>query len=476
MKKAPSKSNSLRQRSERRLVEKHAEGGEPNVMYDTQRLFHELQVHQIELELQNEELSRANAAASAALEKYTDLYDFAPVGYFSLDEKGLMAELNMAGAVLLGVERSRLTGRRFQLFVAPKDRPVFQQFIDRIFSGSGRHYCEVELLRENRGPFWAELAGICVPITVGSPRLSRIVVSDISARRLAEKEHRRIGVLAAANRDLEKEVALRRESEAALRTSEERFRKLLHQSRLLQARLRLMTHEMIQAQEDQRKRISRELHDEVSQILLGINVQLAIFTKVAAAKPDRIKKAIGLVRTMVEKAVAIVHRFARELRPAMLDDLGLIPTLRTYIQDLPRRKGLLIRLSADPGVEALNNDGRTVIYRIAQEALVNVMKHAHASVVNVSVLKTPKSVSLEVADNGRSFNVERLATSEWRNRLGLTGMRERVEMIGGQFSIVSKPGIGTSVRAEVPFKQARRETRTPFGEARAGPAFRELAD
>ena len=322
MKKVPSKSKSLRTRSETRLRGHHDQEGEPNVMYNTQRLFHELQVHQIELELQNEELSHANAAASSALEKYTDLYDFAPVGYFSLDEKGLMLESNMAGAVLLGVERSRLTGRRFQLFVSPKDRPVFQRFIDRIFSGSGKHYCEVELLREAQGPFWAELAGISVPITTGSPRLSRIVVSDISARRLAEKEHKRIGILAAANRELEKEIVLRRASEAALKKSEERFRMLLQQSRVLQARLRLMTHEMLKAQEDQRKKISRELHDEISQILLGINVQLAVFAKVAATHPQRIKKAIGPVRRIVEKAVEIVHRFARELRPAMLDDLG----------------------------------------------------------------------------------------------------------------------------------------------------------
>jgi signal transduction histidine kinase len=237
-----------------------------------------------------------------------------------------------------------------------------------------------------------------------------------------------------------------------------------------------MTHEMLKAQEDQRKKISRELHDEVSQILLGINVQLAIFAKVAASNPHRIKRAIGPVRRMVEKAVRIVHRFARELRPAMLDDLGLIPTLRTYIRDIPKPRGLTIRLSADPDVEALNNDGRTVIYRIAQEALVNVIKHARASIVNVSVLKSPKCVSLEVADNGRSFNVARLATSEWRNRLGLTGMRERVEMVGGQFSIVSKPGIGTSVRAEIPFRPARKGARGPVEGMRADPYIREAAD
>ena len=141
MKGRPPKFPSLRHRSERRLREAGAGNHIPAVGNDTQRLFHELQVHQIELELQNEELNHANAVANAALEKYTDLYDFAPVGYFSLDSQGQIEELNMAGAVLLGVERSRLTGRRFQLFVDVKSRPTFQDFIGRIFSNSGRQEC-----------------------------------------------------------------------------------------------------------------------------------------------------------------------------------------------------------------------------------------------------------------------------------------------------------------------------------------------
>lgn len=442
----------LRLRSERRLGKKHGGKGKGQVAGETQRLFHELQVHQIELELQNEELNQANSAARTALEKYTDLYDFAPVGYFSLDEKGLMVELNMAGAVILGVERSRLTGRRFQLFVLPSSRRAFQEFLDGIFSGMGRQYCEVEMQREVAGSFWAELAGTSVPITNGAQRLSRIVVSDISARRLAEKEHKRIGVLAATNRDLHKEIVLRRASEAALRKSEERFRKLLFQSRLLEKRLRSMTHEMLKVQEDQRKEISRELHDEVSQILLSINVQLAIFAKIAESDPKSIRKEIRPMRRIVEKAVRIVHQFARELRPAMLDDLGLIPTLRSYIDDLPKRRGRTIRLVAYSGVEALDNDKRTVLYRIAQEALTNVIKHAQASIISVRILRTAKGVSLEVTDDGRSFDVAQLATSKWQNRLGLTGMRERVEMLGGQFSVTSASGKGTSVRAEIPFQ------------------------
>ncbi len=459
MKKISTNSTRLRLRSKHRLKERYAGNGEAQIGHDTQRLFHELQVHQIELELQNEELNQANAAARAALEKYTDLYDFAPVGYFSLDEKGVMVELNMAGAILLGVERSRLTGRRFQLFVTPASRRAFQVFLEGIFFKAGRQYCEVELLGEATGPFWAELAGTSTPAADRTPKLCRIVVSDISARKLAELEHKRIGVLTATNRDLQKEIVLRRASEAALKTSQERFRDLLSKSRLLEGRLRNMTHEMLKVQEDQRREISRELHDEISQILLSINVRLAVFAKISATNPQGVRKAIGPMRRAVEKAVRIVHLFARELRPAMLDDLGLIPTLRSYIKEMPKRKDWTIKLKADASIEALDNDGRTVLYRIAQEALTNVVKHANASIVGVNVLKTPMGVSLEVADNGKSFDVTRLSTSAWQNRLGLTGMRERVEMVGGRFNIASVPGKGTTIRAEIPFHPAKRKPR-----------------
>lgn len=473
MKGRPAKQPSLRHRSERRLKEAGAGSHIPAVGNDTQRLFHELQVHQIELELQNEELNHANAVANTALEKYTDLYDFAPVGYFSLDSQGQIEELNMAGAVLLGVERSRLTGRRFQLFVDLKSRPTFQDFIGRIFSNSGRQECELKLISESNGTVWVEVAGISQPIVSGSKRLSRIVVSDISARKLAEEQHHRIGILAATNRNLQREIVERRIAEAALKKSEDRFRSLLSQSRVLEERLRKMAREMLKVQEDERRRISRELHDEVSQILLSINVQLTLFARESAKDPGGVRRAIRPMRRAVEKAVSIVHQFARELRPAMLDDLGLIPTLRSYVEDLPKKRGRVIRLKADTRVERLDNDKRTVLYRIAQESLTNAIKHSHASIVDVCVLNTETGVVLEVADNGVSFDVTRIASNEWQDCLGLTGMRERVEMIGGRFAVVSTLGIGTTIRAEIPFHSHLTRSRRAASSSTKGAGLRK---
>jgi signal transduction histidine kinase len=204
-------------------------------------------------------------------------------------------------------------------------------------------------------------------------------------------------------------------------------------------------------QEDQRKKISRALHDDISQLLVGINVHLAVFAKAAATNPRGIARNIAPIRRLVEKSLRIVHRFARELRPASLDDLGLIPAIRSYLEDFPKQKGRRIQFTAFAGVEALNNDKRTVLYRVAQEALTNVAKHAHARVVMVTILKIPGGACLEVTDDGKAFDVGRLSSAEWSNHLGLHGMRERVEMVGGRFSVVSVPGQGTTIRAEVPF-------------------------
>jgi len=270
--------------------------------------------------------------------------------------------------------------------------------------------------------------------------------NDITERKIAEDNKRRIEVLAASNEKLKQEIVRREAVEAALRMSEQHAQDLLNQSRRLQKKLRESSHQNLLALENQRKDISHELHDKISQVLIGINVRLAVFTRTAGID-DR---AIAPVRELVEDSVRIVHDYARELRPAMLDQLGLIPTLRTYINEIPKRKGLKINFTASQDVEDLDNDKRTVLYRVAQEALVNVAKHAKARNVSVSLRLALAGVCLEVTDDGKSFDVELLSSPQWSQRLGLTGMRERVEMVNGVFSILSSRGKGTTIRAVVP--------------------------
>ncbi|HEX9781738.1 MAG TPA: sensor histidine kinase [Opitutaceae bacterium] len=260
----------------------------------------------------------------------------------------------------------------------------------------------------------------------------------------------------AARLQVQHEMSRRKAVEKQLAQASRHYDQLLSQSQRMQDQSRHLAHQILSAQEEERKAISRELHDDVAQILAGINVQLAALTEVAETNSRSLQKRIAQTQRLVEQSVEAVHRYARELRPALLDDLGLIPALRSYIRDLPGRKGLRVRFTAFAGVENLDNTRRTVLYRVVQEALTNVARHAHARLVKVRIHKASQAVRLEVYDDGKSFRVERILSSNTHKRLGLLGMRERVEMVGGTFSIESTPGKGTTVRAEIPFRGSHR--------------------
>jgi signal transduction histidine kinase len=190
------------------------------------------------------------------------------------------------------------------------------------------------------------------------------------------------------------------------------------------------------------------------QTLVGINVQLAALGHSAGLGPQALRTRITRTQRLVEKSVAAVHQFARELRPAVLDDLGLIPALHAYIKGIAAQKKLKIQLTAIAAVEALDNDRRTILYRVAQEALTNVVRHAQASVVKIDITAIPGAVRMLVHDNGKSFRVLQTLSATTNRRLGLLGMRERVEMVGGSLVITSAPNDGTSVCAEIPFRPA----------------------
>jgi two-component system, NarL family, sensor histidine kinase DegS len=274
---------------------------------------------------------------------------------------------------------------------------------------------------------------------------------------MVEMLSRRRVELAASNRRLKREITQRRGVEKALRNSQQHYSQALVQSQQLQEQLRLLSRELLSAQEDERRKISRELHDGIVQILTGINVQLATLKTESATNIKGIAKRIARTQRLVVKSVEIVHRFARELRPPVLDDLGLIPALLSFIKIFAARTGIRVHLKANAGIEKLNGVQRTVLYRVAQEALTNVDHHAQASRVTVNLHKLPRAVRMEIIDNGKSFPVEKVLQSNGKQRLGLLGMRERVEMVGGRFAIESVPGTGTTVCAQIPMQNGKRE-------------------
>ncbi|MDB6147198.1 MAG: hypothetical protein JWO45_862, partial [Spartobacteria bacterium] len=370
------------------------------VAENTQRVLHELQVHQVELEMQNTELQEARSRMESLLEKYTDLYDFAPVGYLSLDEKGRILEVNLTGAALLGLGRAHLLNRYLPAFIVEESRVIFLDFLKRVFSAGSKHVCEAPIIRGNGTKFWADFHGTKSASVAGPDKWCRIVVSDITALKRAQEAQLRVEELAANNREMRHEIARRKVSERSLKHSEQHQVQLLTQSRFMAEQLRHLSRQVLHAQEEERKRISRELHDVIAQTLTGINVRLAVIAKEAGNYGKGFDNRVSRAQQLVIKAVDTVHHFARELRPAVLDDLGLVPALHAFMKAFATETGVHCKLTSCAHIEDLQPNQRTTLFRVAQEALQNVARHAHASRVEVKIERIGENFSMRVMDDG----------------------------------------------------------------------------
>jgi signal transduction histidine kinase len=169
-----------------------------------------------------------------------------------------------------------------------------------------------------------------------------------------------------------------------------------------------------------------------------------------------------------------VHNFARDLRPAILDELGLVPALRSCLNNFARRTGLRVCFRGTRLAEALAGEKKTVLFRVAQESLTNVARHAQASRVQITLRKSGNTISMEVADDGRSFLPGEKNNGRHKG-LGLLGMQERVRLVNGRFQVRPDPGKGTTVLVEVPFKATETSPRPVRGAGRASPAGNPIA-
>jgi signal transduction histidine kinase len=209
--------------------------------------------------------------------------------------------------------------------------------------------------------------------------------------------------------------------------------------------------EVIRAQEAERRRISRELHDQAGQLLTALLVRLRSLEQASGIRDEQLRDVLDL-RELVRQLMDELHRLAVELRPAAIDQLGLVGALEGYVREFGARTGIVAkfeRSSADAALDA-TPDVEIAVYRVVQEALTNVARHAEASEVDVLVGRRDGSLVAVIEDNGRGFDVEAQAAEGHRQKLGLFGMRERAELLGGRLSVESAPGAGTTVVLEIP--------------------------
>ncbi len=226
---------------------------------------------------------------------------------------------------------------------------------------------------------------------------------------------------------------LRLEAEASRRLSE---------SVAAKASLRELSAKLLRAQEDERRSLSRELHDEAAQKFSAILMEAENLLDLGPGEPVRAR--LECVRAQARIGLDEIRNMALLLRPSMLDDFGLVPALNWQGREIARRTGLRVQVAAGELADELPEEHRTCIYRVVQEALNNCSRHARASTVQVAIRAESNQIHLSIQDDGSGFDPQRV------RGLGLLGMEERVRHLGGSFDVDSHPGLGTTLKVKLP--------------------------
>jgi PAS domain S-box-containing protein len=562
----PKKGPTLRERAEMLLPASPSEIPHRDLAV----LINELQIHQVELEIQNEELRSAQEKLEESRNRYHDLYDFAPVGYFTISPSGAILESNLAGADMLGVVRSRLKGKLFQGFVSPADLNIFQAHRERLLKTSRKDACELRMVQQGRVLF-CRMESACARDKQGTPVSIRTALVDITEIREAQEEmqkakegfaalaenakdiisrrdrnlrctyinsaveaqlglppkaflgnlleetvkdggfrlaltsifaevlesaeakivefehdtpkgwktfhavvipeknregavesiltiarditslkeiqkqlenrvRERTADLARANRMLEEQIERRAKYESELKSAADKIIKEVERRRRLSRRL-------VELLEEDRRNVALTLHDHLGQLLTTLAMDLEMLQSLE--EPLEMTTLAKKARPKALEALNFARNISHELRPSALESLGLVPTLISLVETIKDSSRVEIDFFHTAVSENLEKRKALAIFRIVQEALTNILKHAEAQHIFINLISRHGLVHLTIEDDGRGFDVKALEIAS-RGPLGIDIMKERAVDVGGRLRIESSPGRGTQVMAEVP--------------------------
>ena len=375
-------------------------------------LRHDLAVHQEELRAQNQKLIETLHELEDTRDRFIELYDGAPNGYCTLDRTGVVREINLTGAALLGQSRHALVGSPLVPSIVPADRGRFLGYLRACAKGTNESTTGEEVhVHTARADRTLQLA--CRPRTDAAGALIEFFVSMV-------------------------DVTERRRLEAAREDARREHMELVR---------RVLT-----LQEAERRRIARDIHDDLGQQVTALRLKLEWLAERSGSN-EELGSSVRVVQEAAERVDQHIDFLLRDLRPSGLDELGLLAVLRQTVADWSATFGIPATFRA-VGVDAgrLPHEIETQAFRIVQEALNNVHKHAAATKVKVCLERRKGRTTLTVADDGIGL----LASSTTpppaghRRGLGLLGMRERAMLIGGQLDITSTPGVGTTVTLLLP--------------------------
>ncbi len=529
-------SANFRQKAEEKLKANQSKKKGTLSDIETYKLIHELEVHQIELEMQQEELKLANELAEAASVQYTQLYDFAPSGYLTLSSIGEILSLNFAAAKLLGNDRGNLIDKHFSTFLSYHSKHIQGSFLDALFQSQVTQTAEVEIALKDKPPVYLLLTGIADD----SNSFCNITLTDITERKIAEENFKtseiRYRRLFQASKDgililnfdtgfiedvnpylcemllypreavlgkelweigLYKDMAANKEEFLKLKKTKyvkyddlplltkegqpiwvefvsnvyEESSRLVIQCNIRNItdrkkaadeieystiQLRQLTAHLQTILEEERKRIAREIHDELGQQLTAIKMDLAWIDKKI---PEDIKVAEGIIPiksklknllSLVDGSNESIRKILNELRHGILEDNGLLEALEWQGNQFTEVSGISVKFITSEVSLVLSEEIANCLFRLYQESLTNIARHAQATKVITSVKINKENIILIVEDDGKGFDVNALQN---KKSFGILGMKERVLSLNGKIELVSAKGKGTKIEISLPLKE-----------------------
>jgi len=217
-------------------------------------------------------------------------------------------------------------------------------------------------------------------------------------------------------------------------------------------KLKHLTEKLVRAQEEERKKISRELHDETGQLMSTLQIDLGIVRRELPPGKRELKEIFDNALSLVDRTLSEIRRISSHLHPSVLDTLGLIPAIKSYVEDYRKRFDVTIEFNYTGLDGRMDHNIETAIYRCVQESVTNAIKHSGTKYLCLNLVKSPDKMIAMIKDEGKGFDVAQVSSRNSKTGLGLLGIKERVSLMGGRVKINSRVGSGTSIRIEIPVK------------------------
>lgn len=359
----------------------------------------ELNLHKIELEMQNEELYKTQEELYNAKVRYFELYNMAPMGYLTLDADGLILESNLASTEILESSHEKLQNQSFSHFIYPQDQDVYYMFRKKIEASMRQQICELRMRTSEGKVFWTQV--IASAKNKNTQETScKLIFNDISESRVLKdiKEHNEV----------------------------------MHN----------FSKNILKARESERKSIAREVHDQLGQLMSVLKIDLLWLKRKIPQDSDELMIKTNSMLEYVTLGLQSVRGIVAQLRPLILDDLGLEAAMKWYVQKYLKSANVNYTISFKADEALFDEDLRIVLFRVFQEALTNVIRHANATKCFISLIQKEERLILKIKDNGVGLTQKEIENPK---SFGLIGIRERLYPYAGRLSISTDRGRGTSL-------------------------------